>query len=396
MKSQFLRQIRYNAADLNMAYFDMKEAVYPDVEIDLVSLPFFSEEKIVILDHFLDVTTAKKHYLTDEELKSFEQYLENPADTTKLVIFAEGKLDSKRRIVKLLKRDGKVFEATEPKEQELRTYFSKLAQEQGLEFSSQVFEELFVKSGFDFSEISKNLAFLKNYKKDGIITSDDIAEAIPKTLQDNIFDLTQMILHQKVDAARSLVRDLTLQGEDEIKLIAIMLGQFRIFTQVKILFENGRNESQIIADLSSYLGRKVNPFQIKYALRDAHSLQLDFLKKALEKNNYNFTFCETFLVNYNFIVYIMEVYDLANIKSAKKRILVSRTRADRNKAIRSGVKTAIKKVYAAVESGDKEAAKAALLNATTVIDKATSKGVYHKNTASRKVSRLAAAVNKMA
>ena len=87
---------------------------------------------------------------------------------------------------------------------------------------------------------------------------------------------------------------------------------------------------------------------------------------------------------------------MANIKSAKKRILVSRTRADRNKAIRSGVKTAIKKVYAAVESGDKEAAKAALLNATTVIDKAASKGVYHKNTASRKVSRLAKAVNEIA
>ena len=174
-----------------------------------------------------------------------------------------------------------MFEATEPKEQELRTYFSKLAQKQGLEFSSQVFEELLVKSGFDFSEISKNLAFLKDYKKDGIITNDDIAEAIPKTLQDNIFDLTQMILQQKVDAARSLVRDLTLQGEDEIKLIAIMLGQFRIFTQVKILFENGRNKSQIVADLSSYLGRKVNPFQIKYALRDVRSLQLDFLKKAL-------------------------------------------------------------------------------------------------------------------
>ena len=90
-----------------------------------------------------------------------------------------------------------------------------------------------------------------------------------------------MILHQKVDAARSLVRDLTLQGEDEIKLIAIMLGQFRIFTQVKILFENGRNESQIVADLSSYLGRKLNPFQIKYALRDMRSLSLEFLKKSL-------------------------------------------------------------------------------------------------------------------
>lgn len=66
---------------------------------------------------------------------------------------------------------------------------------------------------------------------------------------------------------------------------------------------------------------------------------------------------------------------MANIKSAKKRILVSRTRADRNKAIRSGVKTAIKKVYAAVESGDKEAAKAELTAATKTIEMAASKGV---------------------
>lgn len=87
---------------------------------------------------------------------------------------------------------------------------------------------------------------------------------------------------------------------------------------------------------------------------------------------------------------------MANIKSAKKRILVNRTKAERNKAIKSGVKTAIKKVYTAVESKDKEAAAAALLNATSVIDKAASKGVYHKNFASRKVSRLSRTVNQMA
>lgn len=87
---------------------------------------------------------------------------------------------------------------------------------------------------------------------------------------------------------------------------------------------------------------------------------------------------------------------MANIKSAKKRILVNRTKADRNKAIKSGVKTAIKKVNAAVEANDKEAAKTALLAATSTIDKAAKKGVYHKNNAARKVSKLAIAVNKMA
>ena len=84
---------------------------------------------------------------------------------------------------------------------------------------------------------------------------------------------------------------------------------------------------------------------------------------------------------------------MANIKSAKKRVLVTATKAARNKAIRSGVKTAIKKVESAVAAGDKAAARAALLNATSVIDKACTKGVYHKNNASRKVSRLAKLVN---
>lgn len=69
---------------------------------------------------------------------------------------------------------------------------------------------------------------------------------------------------------------------------------------------------------------------------------------------------------------------------------------ERNKAIKSGVKTSIKKVHAAIAANDKEAANAALLNAISKIDKATSKGVYHKNTASRKISRLSLACNKMA
>jgi len=271
MKSQVLKQIGYDSADLNFAYFDMKEVIYKDVELELVSLPFFADEKIVILDHFIDITTAKKRFLTDDELKSFEEYLDNPSPTTKLLIFAEGKLDSKRRLVKLLKRDAKVFDAVEAKEQELRQYFQKWSQKQGLQFVGQSFENLLIKSGFQFSEIQKNLLFLQSYKED----------AIPKTLQDNIFDLTQFILTKKMDQARELVRDLTLQGEDEIKLIAVMLGQFRTFTQVKILAESGQTESQIASSLGSYLGRTPNPYQIKFALRDSRGLSLSFLKQAI-------------------------------------------------------------------------------------------------------------------
>ena len=86
---------------------------------------------------------------------------------------------------------------------------------------------------------------------------------------------------------------------------------------------------------------------------------------------------------------------MANIKSAKKRVLITEVRTARNKAIRSKVKTAVKKVYAAIEAGDKAQALEALRLATVELDKAATKGVYHKNMTSRKVSRLAKAVNQM-
>ena len=287
LKKDILKKIGYDPSDLNYSYFDMKEASYAEVELDLVSLPFFADEKIVILDHLLDVTTAKKRNLTDEDLKQFENYLENPSESTRLVIFAEGKLDSKRRLVKLLKRDAQIIEATTPKEQDLKRYFSSQAQELGLHFVGDSLDQLLLKSGYDFGELQKNLALLRAYKEDGQITLEDIEEVVPKSLQDNIFDLTQMILKRQIDQARNLVKDLRLQGEDEIKLIAILLGQFRMFSQVKIFSEEGQSESQIVASLSELSGRKVNPYQVKFALRDSRRLSLSFLKQAMT------TFIET-------------------------------------------------------------------------------------------------------
>ncbi len=87
---------------------------------------------------------------------------------------------------------------------------------------------------------------------------------------------------------------------------------------------------------------------------------------------------------------------MANIKSAKKRILVIETKTLRNKMIKSKVKTLVKNVEAAIEAGNKADAEAKLKVAISEISKAASKGIYHKNNASRKISHLTLAVNRMA
>ncbi len=86
---------------------------------------------------------------------------------------------------------------------------------------------------------------------------------------------------------------------------------------------------------------------------------------------------------------------MANIKSAKKRILVSRKKQARNKSVRSAVKTQVKKLDAAITAGDKELAAKELTALKSVLGKATQKGIYKKNNNARKISRMENKVNKI-
>lgn len=85
---------------------------------------------------------------------------------------------------------------------------------------------------------------------------------------------------------------------------------------------------------------------------------------------------------------------MANIKSQKKRILTNEKAHQRNKAVKSEVKTAIKKVDAALAAGDNSAASSAANHANRLLDRAVSKGIIHKNQAANRKSGLAKRVPK--
>jgi small subunit ribosomal protein S20 len=87
---------------------------------------------------------------------------------------------------------------------------------------------------------------------------------------------------------------------------------------------------------------------------------------------------------------------MANIKSAIKRIRQNEKRRVRNAAVRSTVRTSVKSTRGAIEGGQADQARAALLNTIQTLDKAVTKGVIHKNTAARKKSRLTRQLNALA
>ena len=87
---------------------------------------------------------------------------------------------------------------------------------------------------------------------------------------------------------------------------------------------------------------------------------------------------------------------MANIKSAKKRVLIAEANRQRNVAFKSSIKTAVKRVLELAQGEDKEALNASLSKVYQLCDKAVSKGILHNNTAARKKSRLTLAVKKLA
>lgn len=87
---------------------------------------------------------------------------------------------------------------------------------------------------------------------------------------------------------------------------------------------------------------------------------------------------------------------MPNIKSAKKRVLLSQAENENNKRVKSALKTTIKKFEAAVESGNKTEADSAYAAAIKAIDQAVTKGILHKNTAARKKSSITLKMNKLA
>jgi len=86
---------------------------------------------------------------------------------------------------------------------------------------------------------------------------------------------------------------------------------------------------------------------------------------------------------------------VANIKSQIKRVKTNAARTERNRAYKSELRTWIRKVRTAVDAGDAEAAKGALVTASKKLDKAVSKGVIHANQAANKKSALAKRVNSL-
>ncbi len=191
-------------------------------------------------------------------------YLKEPLESTVLVFFAPyEKLDERKKVTKQLKKTAIIINVQQLNEKEVRQYLMNTLENSSIKMERSAIDLFLRLTDLDLSKMMRELQKLVLYgQNQQQITVREVEELVPKTLEHNIFDMTQYILKGKTEQALRLYEDLVMQGEETIKINAILLSQLRLFLQTKFLVKIGYQQANIAETL------KIHPYRVKLAMQE--------------------------------------------------------------------------------------------------------------------------------
>lgn len=262
--------------DLNVGVYNMEEVLLQTALADAESLPFFGDRRLVFIDQPYFLTGERDKARLEHNIDKLQDYLTNPSDTTVMVIFAPyEKLDSRKKVVKTLKKAASLIDVQAPTPAELKHILNHRLQEEDIHMTSQNKELLLEKTDYNLSVLMNELDKLTIAAYDSKeISAQMMEDLVSKTLEQNIFELNQAVLDKQGYRAISIYRDLLLQKEEPIKLNAILLNQIRLLLQIAYLSKQGFHEG----DIQQKLG--IHPYRIKLALQQVRKYPVKLLEDA--------------------------------------------------------------------------------------------------------------------
>ncbi|MDE1549588.1 DNA polymerase III subunit delta [Jeotgalibaca caeni] len=262
--------------ELNVGVYNLEEVPLDRALEDAESLPFFGERRLVIAENPQFLTGEKPKNNLEHDIGWLEAYVNQPADTTILTFFAPyEKLDNRKKISKLLQKKATIVDVSPLGATETRQYLSRYVKEEGFDMDRNTAQFFFERTEENLSkgihELQKLFLAAMDTKK---ITKKMVEDLVPRNLEQNIFEIVTDVLNKNTQQAIQTYRDLILQKEEPIKINAILLGQFRLLLQVKLLAKKGYQQP----DMAKVL--KIHPYRIKLANQQIRNLSEEVLMRA--------------------------------------------------------------------------------------------------------------------
>lgn len=285
VKQAFIKRLAIEENDLNFAQFDLSEIPVSTLLSEVESSPFFGDYRLVFAETPFFLTGEKPKNAPENDLDPLIQYLENPLETTILVFWLNHeKMDERKKITKRLKKTATLIDVQPMKEADVRRYLQQTIANDGLNFSREAFDLFFFLTDASLSKAMKELEKIRLFANKGeMISRENIESLVPRSLEQNVFDLTGRVLEGKAQEALQLYEELQVQGEETIKINAILISQIRLLLQVRLLQNIGYQQGAIGETI------KIHPYRIKLAMQQAKKFevkQLAMLYDELIENDY--------------------------------------------------------------------------------------------------------------
>ncbi|MBC1892529.1 DNA polymerase III subunit delta [Listeria booriae] len=265
--------------DFNYANFDLDETAIEQVIEEAETIPFFGDRRLIVASNPSFLTTEKTKSKIEHRTARFEDYLNEPVDYSILVIIARvEKLDERKKLTKLLKKQATIVDAKRPNDAELRKWIQSAIKNNDFSMEIPAIERLMELTGGQLTTAMNELDKLMLYKLESReISIADVESLVVRSLEQNIFLLLDKMIALDISGALSIYYDLLKQKEEPIKILALIASQFRLLTQIKVLEKQGFSQQQVAQKL------KVHPFRVKIGARQAKSFSYEQLTATLER-----------------------------------------------------------------------------------------------------------------
>ncbi|TCK98407.1 DNA polymerase III delta subunit [Natranaerovirga hydrolytica] len=256
---------------MNYSYYEGKQIKVSDVTDIADTLPFFSDKRLIIVQNSELFKSGKK-----EESALMADYIEKVPSSTYMV-FIEDEVDKRSKLYKVLNKVGQVVVFNKLNESEIKKWVKHTAKKNNMSLSDYVAEHFIYTVGIDMETVEKEMDKLISYSMDKKgIEMEDIEAVCTPLLENKIFEMIDAIGNKNKEKAIVLYNHLLLLKEPPLRVLFMLVRQFRMILQVKGLSQKGISEFEISKALS------IRQFIVKNCMRQGKNFSQNKLKEALE------------------------------------------------------------------------------------------------------------------
>lgn len=245
--------------EFNLSSYDMRETEIEKSLDDAETLSFMGGKKVIVIKVAMFLTGEKVKL--EHDLDRFLTYIQNPVEDSVLILqVPHEKLDSRKKIVKALKKNAYMYEAKPLQYGVLTNWVDNQCAEQGITISESANLLLTQMVGSNLVALNQEINKLRLYVGHGGRVEDGhVLTLVSRSLETDIFLLLDRVVNKRLSEAVHILTDLFKQNEEPIKILALLASQFRRIYQVKTLKTKGLQDKAIISTL------KLHPYAFQKA-----------------------------------------------------------------------------------------------------------------------------------